>query len=147
MRSNPARAGLLILLIAVAVGLFVVLKDDDGDGGGGDDSTTAAQTGTGGETTTPAAPPEPEPEVIEMADGAPVGGVRELTYAKGDRIRIVVKLDEPQEDVHIHGYEIEELNPSGSVRFDFPARLDGAYELEAHGPSGDVLLAELRVNP
>lgn len=140
MRSNGARAGLLVILIAVAIALFFVLKDDDGDGGDG--STTRAQTITDSEST-----PPPEPEVIEMEDGAPVGGVRELTYDKGDRILIVVKLDEPQEDVHIHGYEVEELNPSGTTRFDFPARLDGAYELEAHGPSGDVLLAELRINP
>lgn len=134
---------MLVILIAVAAGLFFVLKEDDGgDGDGG--ATTSAQTTAAGE---PASPPEPAPEVIEMQSGAPVGGVRELTYDKGDQIRIVVKLDEPQEDVHIHGYEIEELNPSGTVRFDFPARLDGAYELEAHGPSGDVLLAELRVNP
>jgi hypothetical protein len=85
--------------------------------------------------------------VIRLRDGAPVGGVRELTYAKGDRIRLEVRLDEPQEDVHIHGYEVERLNPSGTIRFDFPAGLDGLFELEAHGPSGDVALAEIRVNP
>jgi hypothetical protein len=85
--------------------------------------------------------------MVEMRDGAPVGGVQRFTYDKGDRVLIVVKLDEQQEDVHVHGYEIEKLNPSGKVTFDFPAKLDGAYELEAHGPSGDVLLAEIRVNP
>jgi hypothetical protein len=33
------------------------------------------------------------------------------------------------------------------VKFDFPAKLDGIFELEAHGPSGDVPLAEIVVNP
>jgi hypothetical protein len=135
--------GLVVVLIAVAVGLFVVLSDDDGDDGDGG-STTTASTTTNAE---PAPPTEPAAEVVEMRDGAPVGGVRTLTYEKGDEVLIVVKLDEPQEDVHIHGYDIEKLNPSGKVSFDFPAKLDGIYELEAHGPSGDVLLAEIRVSP
>ena len=74
-------------------------------------------------------------------------GVKEIDYTKGDQVLIEVRLDEPQEDVHIHGYDIEELNPSGTVRFDFPAKLDGIFELEAHGPSGDVVLAEIVVNP
>jgi hypothetical protein len=130
--------GLLVVLAAVAVGLFVVLSGGDDDDGGGEETTTS-------QTVTTTA--EPAFTVIRMKDGAPVGGTKELTYEKGDQVRIEVKLDEPQEDVHIHGYEIEKLNPSGTVKFDFKADLDGLFELEAHGPSGDVLLAEIRVNP
>ena len=85
--------------------------------------------------------------MIEVRDGAPVGGVKELTFVKGDRVRIKVKLDGPQEDVHIHGYEIERLNPTGSAEFDFTADLEGIFELEAHGPDGDIVLAEIRVEP
>jgi hypothetical protein len=138
--SRGARIALLAVLAASAVALFVVLSDSD-DGGGGSDG--------GGETTaTTGGPPQPPPfEVVEMRDGEPVGGVQRFTYAKGDRVRIEVKLDEPQEDVHIHGFEEEVLTPTRSARFDFPARLDGIYELEAHGPSGDVVLAEIVVNP
>ena len=55
-----------------------------------------------------------------------------MEYTKGDQVLIEVRLDEPQEDVYIHGYDIEELNPSGTVRFDFPAKLDGIFEPEAH---------------
>lgn len=144
MRSTGARAGLLIVLAIVAVLLFIVLKDDGGDDGGETTPTPAQTTATGDE---PAPPAEPAPEIVEMRNGAPVGGVQELSFQRGDQVRILVKLDEPQEDVHIHGYEIEKLNPSGEVLFEFPAKLDGIYELEAHGPSGDVLLAELRINP
>jgi hypothetical protein len=135
----------LVAFVAVAVILFVALRDD---GGGGDDGGEETTAGVATEATDATeAPAEPAVEVIRLRAGAPVGGVRELTYAKGERIRIEVKLDEPQEDVHIHGYDIELLNPSGSASFDFPAKLEGIFELEAHGPSGDVVLAEIRVEP
>jgi hypothetical protein len=138
--SRAARIAILAALAAAAVVLFIVLSGSDDDSGDDDgDRTTATGTAT--------APQPPAFDVVEMRDGEPVGGVQRLTYTKGDRIRIEVKLDEPQEDVHIHGYEQEKLNPSGSVRFDFPANLDGIYELEAHGPSGDVVLAEIVVQP
>jgi hypothetical protein len=142
MQSTAARAVLLIVLAAAAVGLFVVLSGGDDDDGGSE-TTTEATVATDAAT----APPEPRFEVIALKNGAPVGGVQELEFTKGDRIRIEVRLDEPQEDVHIHGYDIEKLNPSGTVKFDFPADLDGIFELEAHGPSGDVQLAEIVVNP
>ena len=130
------------MLAAAAVGHFVVLSGGDDDDGGSE--TTTETTATTGTTT---APPEPEFDVVTMKNGEPVGGVQELEFNKGDQIRIEVRLDEPQEDVHIHGYDIEKLNPSGTVKFDFPADLDGIFELEAHGPSGDVPLAEIVVNP
>jgi hypothetical protein len=145
MRSTGARVGLLALLAAVAVGLFVVLSDDDGDDGDGGSTTTATETTTGGE---PAPSAQPPPEVIEMKDGAPVGGVKRLEYEKGDEVWLLIKLDEAQEDIHIHGYGIELGNPQrGNQDLTFTAELDGVYELEAHGPSGDVLLAELRISP
>ena len=143
MTSGAGRIAILAAFVAVAAVLFVVLQDDGGDDGGGDtEATVAEQT-----TSVPAPPPEPPLEVIQMRDGAPVGGVRDLTYAKGERIRIKVKLDEPQEDVHIHGYEEERLNPTTEASFDFPAKIEGIFELEAHGPDGDVVLAEIRVEP
>ena len=143
MTSGAGRIAILAAFVAVAAVLFVVLQDDGGDDGGGDtEATVAEQT-----TSVPAPPPEPPLEVIQMRNGAPVGGVRDLTYAKGERIRIKVKLDEPQEDVHIHGYEEERLNPTTEASFDFPAKIEGIFELEAHGPDGDVVLAEIRVEP
>jgi hypothetical protein len=139
VQSNAARFGLLAVLVAAAVVLFIVLSGGDDEGDDGAETTAQTQTTT--------APEAPDVEVIELKNGAPVGGVRELTYAKGDRIRIEVRLDEPQEDVHIHGYDQEVLSPTGSAKFDFPANLDGIFELEAHGPTGDVALAEIVVNP
>ena len=142
MQSNGARAAILAALAAMAVVLFVVLSggDDGDDGGSGTETVTQAAT-------TDSAPPEPQSDVVTMRTGAPVGGVQELEYSKGEDIRVEVRLDEPQEDVHIHGYDVEKLNPSGTVRFDLPASIEGIFALEAHGPSGDVQLAEIVVNP
>jgi hypothetical protein len=139
MRSNTARIILLVVLVGVAVALFFILRDDGGDDGNDHEATVAKTTAT--------QPTEPPVEVIEMRNGAPVGGVKELSYEKGDRVRIDVRLDEPQEDVHVHGYEIERLNPAKEASFDFPAKIEGVFELEAHGPDGDVLLAEITVSP
>ncbi|MBM3667122.1 MAG: hypothetical protein FJW90_06510 [Actinobacteria bacterium] len=139
MRSTATRAVLLAVLAAAAIVLFIALSDD-----GGDDSDLGAETtATSAATTTP----EPRIDVIRLENGAPVGGVQELEYEKGDQVRILIRLDEPQEEVHLHGYDITEANPSGTARLDFRADLDGIFELEAHGPSGDVELAELVVNP
>ena len=140
MRSNTARTILLVALVGVAVALFFVLRDDGGDDENGEPTASPTQT-------TATQPPEPPVEVIEMRNGAPVGGVKELSYEKGDRVRIDVRLDQPQEDVHIHGYEVERLKPAKEASFDFPAKVEGVFELEAHGPDGDVVLAEITVSP
>ena len=145
MTSRSGRIAVLVAFVAVAAILFVVLRDDGGSGDS--EATTTEQVQAQATQPADAPPPEPAPEVIEVRDGAPVGGVKELTFVKGDRVRIKVKLDGPQEDVHIHGYEIERLNPTGSAEFDFTADLEGIFELEAHGPDGDIVLAEIRVEP
>jgi hypothetical protein len=141
MQSRGARIGLLAVLAAVAVVLFVVLSGGDDDGGDGDGTTTAATTGT-------STAAEPAFEVIRIADGAPVGGPRELDYEKGDRIRIKVIPEPGIEEIHLHGYEIEK-EPEGTkpVIFDFNADLAGGFEMEAHGAEGDFELAGIQVQP
>jgi hypothetical protein len=150
MQSTTARIGLLGALVAVAVVLFIVLSGNDDDGGG-DTTITAAQTTTeaGRETTTDAAgKPSALPPVITVRNGQPVGGVQPLSFSKGDQVRFEVRLDQPAEEVHVHGYEIEEpANTGGPVRFDFPADIDGVFEVEVHAESGDFQIAELTVNP
>ncbi len=144
MQSKGARAALLAALAAVAVVLFVVLSD------GGDDESDSTTATTVTTATTATAPPEPEFEVITLKSGEPVGGVQELEVHQGRPGADRGRLDEPQEDVHIHGYDIEEpIKPSGTVRFDFTAKLDGKFELErTSGPAGrDVVLAEIVVQP
>ncbi|HEU4979894.1 MAG TPA: hypothetical protein VFT14_01680 [Solirubrobacterales bacterium] len=122
--------------------LFAVLSGGDDDDGG--DGTTTAVTTTSadnGEALSSA------PQLITVKDGEPVGGVRTLTYDKGDPVNIEVQLDQPAEYVHVHGYEIEQPAETSPVRLSFPADIDGLFEIEVHGAGGDVQIAELRVNP
>jgi hypothetical protein len=125
MQSNAARLGLLGAVIAAAVILFIVLHN------GGSSSHTAHGV-----------------QVLTVDNGQPVGGVKKLTYNKGDQVELQVRLNTPEEAVHVHGYEIEKPAAHSPVDFSFPAKLDGVFEVEVHrldhteGP-----IAELHVNP
>jgi hypothetical protein len=140
MQSTTARIGLLAAVVAVAVVLFIVLSGDDDSGS---ETTTTTAESTTATSTQPAGPP-----VITVRNGNPVGGVQDLTVNKGDRVQFVVELDQPAEEVHVHGYEIEEPAETSPVRVSFPADIDGVFEVEVHSHEfGDVEIANLTVNP
>jgi len=128
MQSRAARVGLLAAVIVAAVAAFIVLKNND--------SNESSDTAKGLQT------------LSVDASGNPVGGVQTLTYNKGDQIELHVNLAKPEEEVHVHGYEIKKPAEHSPVTFSFPARLDGVFEIEVHrldkteGP-----IAELHVNP
>ena len=143
MQSRAARLGVLAAVIIAAVVLFVVLQNDNGDDGDDGTTTTANTTATG--TVTNAAPPV---DVLTVRNGEPVGGVTNLTYQKGDQVKLEVRLNTPEEDIHVHGYEISEPAEQSPVRLSFPARIDGIFEIEVHRADGSsAQVAELRVNP
>ena len=128
MQSRVARLAVLAAVIIAAAAVFVVLQNDNS----GDSSDTA--TGV---------------QVLQVdKNGDPVGGVKKLTYNKGDQVQLEVRLAAPEEEVHLHGYEIEKPAEHSPVSFSFPANLDGVFEVEVHkldhteGP-----IAELHVNP
>jgi hypothetical protein len=82
---------------------------------------------------------------IVVRHGEPEGGVQELEYSAGDRIRFRVSSDEAEE-IHVHGYDLsQEVPANGTVEFDFPAELEGIYEAELE--ERGVQIIELRVNP
>lgn len=123
MNSNTSRAVVGILVIVVAIVLLIVLKN-----GSGDTSAT-----TKGVTT------------IVVKNGKPVGGIQQLTYNKGERVRFKVDSD-VSDEVHMHGYDImEDVKAGGSVSFDFPATIEGVFEAELEGRKEQIL--ELTVNP
>jgi hypothetical protein len=128
MQSRGARLGLLAAVIVAAVVLFIVLKNNN--------SASSTSTAHGVQT------------LNVDASGNPVGGVKTLTYNKGDQVELHVVLAKPEEAVHVHGYEIEKPAARSPVDFSFPAKLDGVFEVEVHrldkteGP-----IAELHVNP
>jgi hypothetical protein len=138
MQTRAARFGLLGAVIAAAVVLFVVLKES-GDSGGDDGGNGGADTGN---------PIATRVQVLAVKNGDPVGGVKTLTYDKGDQVQLEVRLDEPEEEIHVHGYEIERPAEHTPVQLSFPANLDGVFEIEVHRHDGtETEIAELRVNP
>jgi len=145
--SSTMRVVLGIGVVVVAVVLLVVLRDGGGDGGSGGAATTTATTETSSEQPGAATSEAGEPAVptIAIRDGEPVGGVAELSVAEGERVRFAVKSDVGDE-VHVHGYDIsKDVEPGGSVAFDFPATIEGVFEAELEGRGVQIL--ELRVNP
>jgi hypothetical protein len=124
MNSNIARALAGVAAILIAVVLLVVLKDD-GD--------------NGPEKTTKGVP------TIVVKNGKPVGGIRQLTYVKGDQIRFKVESD-VSDEIHVHGYDVmKDVEAGGSVSFDFPATIEGGFEAELEGRGEQII--ELTVNP
>ena len=127
MQSTPMRIGLLAAVVVAAVIVFVVLKDDNSD------SSTDTAKGL---------------QVLTVNNGEPVGGEKTLTYNQGDLVQFEVRLNKPEEAVHVHGYEIEKPAEHSPVSFSFPAKLDGGFEIELHKLDGsEAPIAELHVNP
>jgi hypothetical protein len=82
---------------------------------------------------------------ITVRGGEPVGGVQEIAVDAGDQIRFQVSSDRAEE-IHVHGYDLAQTVPAGgTVEFDFPAELEGIYEVELEELG--VQIAELRVEP
>jgi hypothetical protein len=155
MQSRKLGAGLALTGIAIAVVLFVVLRDDDGGDGtgsvtpsGGQLTTTDEATGVEngeGEGERPPKPPQPEVAEIVVKEGEPVGGVQELGFTRGERIRFRVRSD-VADHVHLHGYDVfMDVPAGGAVEFDVPATLEGVFEVELEDRV--VPLAEVTVSP
>jgi hypothetical protein len=144
MRSTGARVALAVAAIAAVVILFIVLSgDDDNDSSS---NTTATSTATTGGTQTQTKTTEvPPAAVVVVENGKPQGGIKELKYTKGDRVRLVVRSDVADE-IHIHGYDLKQDVPAGgSVRFNFAANIEGVFEIELEDRKEQI--AELRVSP
>jgi hypothetical protein len=128
VQSRVARLGVLAAVIVAAGVVFIVLQNNNND----ESSDTSQGV-----------------QVLQVdKSGDPVGGMKTLTYNKGDQVQLEVRLAAPQEAVHVHGYEIEKPAEHSPVRFSFPANLDGVFEIELHKRDGtEAPIAELHVNP
>jgi hypothetical protein len=125
MSSKTTRLVGGLVVIAVAIVLLAVLKK-------GDSSSDTSKSG--GKVPT-----------IVIKHGKPVGGIRDLTYNKGEQVHFVVDSD-VSDEVHMHGYDImKDVKAGGSVSFDFPATLEGVFEAELEGHKEQII--ELTVNP
>lgn len=127
MQSTGARVAVLAAVVAIAVVLLIVLNNDNSS-----DSKDVAHG----------------VQVLTVDNGEPTGGVKTLTYNKGDQVQLEVRLNTPEDEIHVHGYEIEKPAEKSPVRFSFPANLDGVFEIEVHRlDKSEAPIAELHVNP
>ncbi len=146
MKSNTTRVILGIAVVAVAVVLLIVLKDDGKSASEEVDSASNApakteQAPTGNEK----GQDKPAIPTIIIKNGEPVGGIAELTFDEGDRIRFKVESD-VSDEIHVHGYDLmKDVEAGGSVTFDFPATIEGVFEAELEERKQPI--AELTVNP
>jgi hypothetical protein len=132
--TNRTRFALLGLAVAVAIVAIVIAVS------GGDDNDKSKSAGT-----TPAKPAQPEPTQIEVKGGKPVGGIKKIKVDKGERVRLAVHSDVADE-VHVHGYDFhKDVAAGGTVRFDFPAKIDGSFEIELEDLKEQI--ASLQVQP
>jgi hypothetical protein len=82
---------------------------------------------------------------VRVEGGQPVGGVQSFAVKKGDDVRIVVRVDEPQE-VHLHGYDVSKVvEPGSPAVFELVAEFEGVFEMELEGTR--VEIATLTVEP
>jgi hypothetical protein len=140
--SRGMRLGLLAAVIVAAIVGFVIAQPGDDDE---TKTTTTAPAAPAGAQDKPRKPRRPPYVQIRVVGGKPAGGVRKLKVDKGERVRFVVRSDVTDE-VHVHGYDISRDVPAGgSVKFNFPARIDGSFEIELE--SRQEQIAELEVQP
>ena len=146
MQSNGSRIAAAVVAIALVVVLFFAFQSGDDD-----ESTTATTNATTTDSQGEKKPdkvaglPTPVYPVIEVVDGRPKGGIADLSFDQGEDVRFIVDSDTADE-VHVHGYDIgEDVEAGGTVKFDFPADLEGVFEVELE--SSATQIAELTVNP
>jgi len=117
------RIGLLAAAVVIVVIAVVLIGS-----GGGDKTKTASG-----------------PQTVTVVNGKPEGGVKTLTYKKGDTVDLTVKSDTADE-IHIHGYDFhKDVEKGGSVHFSFPAKIDGKFVVELEDAGEEI--ASLQVEP
>lgn len=110
----------LAALVLIGGGVIAASSGDDGDGESG-------------------------PVTIQVRDAKPVGGVRDVTVAKGGTIDLTVDSDTADE-IHLHGYdEHADVEAGGTARLRVPATIQGRFEVELE--SREERLAEVTVRP
>jgi len=118
------RIGLLVGAVVIVVVAVIVI------GSGGSDSSDKTASG---------------PQTVTVVNGKADGGIKTITYKKGDTVDLTVKSDTADE-IHIHGYDLHKDVPKGgSVHFTFPAAIDGKFVVELENAGQQI--ASLQVEP
>ena len=121
------------IAIAVAAGLYLVLRPDDTDEPVATPPPPTIQETTTGATAAPPPPPGPPPPArvrVRVAGGLPVGGPRRVTVARGRRVILIVTSD-VADHVHLHGYDVmRDVGPGMPATIAFRATRPGTVEAE-----------------
>jgi FtsP/CotA-like multicopper oxidase with cupredoxin domain len=150
--TTSQRIGILGGTVVVLILAFVLLRP------GGDDSSTAPSgttssapaasapsTAASTSTSTATTPAEPAVKTVRVVNGQPQGGIKTLSFPKGDQVRLRVVSDVADE-IHIHGYDFhKDVAKGGTVNFNFPAKFDGQFVIELEAAKQEI--ATLRVEP
>ena len=118
--------------VIVAAGLFIALRPDNGNDNASGNTTTSSTTTSASTTasTEPSEPPPPATVRIVVRGGEPVGGIRNVTVAKGRQVVLIVNSDVADE-VHLHGYNLKrDVAPGSPARLPFKATINGTVEVE-----------------
>jgi heme/copper-type cytochrome/quinol oxidase subunit 2 len=119
--SRGARIALLAAVAVVAVAGFIILKPS---------SSSDKHSSTPN---------------VRVKGGKPVGGIQNLTFAKGGTVAFEVTSDVADE-VHVHGYDVhKDVSPGHPVKFRFPASIDGEFVVELEKRAEQI--ASLKVTP
>jgi hypothetical protein len=163
--SGVQRAGVVLGGLAVLLIVFVVLRGNDDNGSSSSSSapqttttssaadstasdpasgstSTATPTASTGSTST-ATTPEPAVQTVRVVNGQPAGGIKTISYTKGDQIRLKVQSDTADE-IHVHGYDLKkDVTAGGSVEFDFKATIEGRFEVELENAGTQIAMLEV----
>src|SRR3954470_15332787 len=127
--TGRQRLTFLGIAAAIAVVAVVILVAAGGDSTSDEQAAsstpTPTATATAGETATATPTAEPGP----LLDGK---SEQEIDATEGDTVRFRVTTSE-DEEVHVHGYDIEKEIPAGkTVSISFKATITGIFEIEFH---------------
>src|SRR3954470_20931685 len=107
-----------------------------------DSGSETGSTSTATSTSTPAVPAS---QTINVVNGQPQGGVKTVTFKKGDQAVLKVNSDTADE-IHVHGYDLKkDVEKGGSVTFSFKATIDGRFEVELEDAGTQI--ANLEAQP
>jgi cytoskeletal protein RodZ len=113
--------------------------DDSGSetGSTSDDSTS--------DSTSTSTPTVPASQTVNVVNGQPQGGIKTVSFNKGDQAVLKVNSDTADE-IHVHGYDLKkDVEKGGSVTFSFKATIDGRFEVELENAGTQI--ANLEVQP
>ena len=143
--SRNQRLTLVAIAALIAVVAFVALRPSDDPSTGSIPRATTEPETRAPATDDSSSSADDERERERKPPLLVAGSERTLRYTKGETVRFRVRHPTPEE-VHVHGYDVAEDLPAGrTVTVQFPAELEGIFEVELEG--SHTPLGSIRVDP